>query len=292
MTATATGLTTVALHARNVRFDWTGVPVRWIPGEALASHLLNVLHLLLPEGERFFVKVFADALPLIRDDELRADVLGFIGQEGMHASAHQGAQDHLRSQGLDPSGYVAEIETIFQVILGDRGLSGARREQWLIERLAFVAAIEHVTAFLGDWILNSPALDAAGADPRMLDLLRWHGAEEVEHRAVAYDVFMHVDGRYSRRVRTYVVSTLVLGWLWARGARYLMANDPELPTGTKARWRDYARAARTGLAPAPGHLLRSVGRYLRPRYHPSDEGSTSQAVAYLARSPAALAADG
>jgi predicted metal-dependent hydrolase len=284
-------LTKVALHPRNVHFDWIGLPMSWIPGEAFASHLLNVLHLLLPEGERFFVKVFAEALPLITDDELREDVLGFIGQEGMHATAHQGAQDYLRSQGLDPSDYVAEIETIFRVILGDRGLSGARSEQWLIERLAFVAAIEHVTAFLGDWILNSPALDAARADPRMLDLLRWHGAEEVEHRAVAYDLFRHVDGRYSRRVRTYVVSTIVLGWLWARGVRFLIAHDPELPRGTRARWRDYARAVRGGIAPSPAHLLRSVARYVRPSYHPSHEGSTSQAVAYLATSPAALAAD-
>lgn len=284
-------LSKIALHPRNVHFDWTGLPMRWIPGEALASHLLNVLHLLLPEGERFFVKVFAEALPLITDAELREDVLGFIGQEGMHATAHQGAQDYLKSQGLDASDYVAEIETIFRVILGDRGLSGARSEQWLIERLAFVAAIEHVTAFLGDWILNSPALDAARADPRMLDLLRWHGAEEVEHRAVAYDLFKHVDGRYSRRVRTYVVSTFVLSWLWVRGVRFLITHDPELPRGTKARWRDYAHAARRGIAPSPGHLLRSVARYVRPGYHPSQEGSTSQAVAYLASSPAALAAD-
>jgi hypothetical protein len=31
--------------------------------------------------------------------------------------------------------------------------------------------------------------------------------------------------------------------------------------------------------------------YLRPGYHPSQHGSTSQAVAYLASSPAAAAAD-
>jgi predicted metal-dependent hydrolase len=84
-------LTKVALQAHDVRFDWTGLPMHWIPQEAFASHLLNVLHLLLPEGERFFVKAFAEALPLISDEALREDVLGFIGQQGMHTSAHQGA---------------------------------------------------------------------------------------------------------------------------------------------------------------------------------------------------------
>ena len=59
-------------------------------------------------------------------------------------------------------------------------------------------------------------LQAAGADETMLDLLRWHGAEEVEHRAVAFDVFQHLDGRYHRRVLAYVFGGPALVWLWVR----------------------------------------------------------------------------
>jgi uncharacterized protein len=33
--------------------------------------------------------------------------------------------------------------------------------------------------------------DAIGTDPVMLDMLRWHGAEEVEHKAVAFDTMKH-----------------------------------------------------------------------------------------------------
>jgi len=193
----------VALHARDVHFDWSGLPLRWIPGQPFASHLLNVLHILLPEGERFFVKTFREALPLIRDDRLREDAIGFIGQEGMHAGAHQGVQDYFTTQGLDASGYVRELERIFRVMLGERGLSGRRQQEWLVERLAAIAGIEHLTAVLGDWVLNSPGLDAAGADPRMLDLLRWHGAEEVEHRAVAFELYMHLMGTDQRAFDRY-----------------------------------------------------------------------------------------
>lgn len=282
----------VALHAREVTFDWTGLPLRWIPNEPFASHMLNVLHILLPEGERWFVKVFAEALPLIQDDRLREDVLGFIGQEGMHAAAHQGVQDYFAEQGLDTAEYVADLEHLFQRLLGDRDLTGDKAEEWLIERLAVVAAVEHVTAFLGNWILNSPGLDVAGADPRMLDLLRWHGAEEVEHRAVAFDVYRHVDGRYVRRVRTYAVAATALCYLWVRGVRFLLERDPTPAPPVRARWRDLARTARKGLTPSYLDIVGCAWRYLQPGYHPSQEGSTGQAVGYLAQSPAALAADG
>jgi len=282
----------VALHARDVAFNWTGLPLRWIPGEDFASHMLNVLHILLPEGERWFVTVFSEALPLIDDDQLREDVLGFIGQEGMHAAAHQAVQDYFAEQGLDTAEYVADIQHLFRRLLGDRHLEGRKREEWLVERLALVAAVEHVTAFLGNWILNSPGLDIAGADARMLDLLRWHGAEEVEHRAVAFDVYDHVDGRYVRRARTYAVAATALCYLWARGVRELMARDPGLDRHARPRWRDLVRTARKGLTPSYLDLVGCAWRYLQPGYHPSHEGSTSQAAAYLASSPAALAADG
>jgi predicted metal-dependent hydrolase len=273
----------LALRPRDVRFDWSTLPTHWIPGEPFATHVLNVMHLLLPEGERWFVEVFKEALPLVTDERLREQVVGFIGQEAMHASAHQGAQDRLVSQGLNPGPYVRQLEWFFRHRL-DRLASG---HDWLVARLAVIAAVEHVTAFLGQWVLDSPHLDRAGADPTMLDLLRWHGAEEVEHRSVAFDLFMHVDGRYGKRVTAMAVAVPFLIWQWTRGVRFLMSNDVG---ADKARWRDFLRAGRVGLIPSTRRLTRSMATYFHHGYHPSKEGSTSQAVAYLATSPAALAA--
>jgi predicted metal-dependent hydrolase len=274
----------LVLRPRDVRFDWSALPAHWIPGEPFATHVFNVMHLLLPEGERWFVEVFKEALPLVTDDRLRAEVTGFIGQEAMHASAHQGAQDHLREQGLDPAPYVRQLEWFFRHRL-NRPDGG---HKWLVSRLAVIAAVEHMTAFLGQWVLDSRALDAAGADPTMLDLLRWHGAEEVEHRSVAFDLFMHVDGRFANRASAIAIAVPFLLWQWSRGVRFLMAVDPRITV--KPRWRDFVRAGRTGLLPSSRQLLRSAFTYFSKSYHPSKEGSTSQAVAYLAHSPAALAA--
>ncbi len=279
----------LSLHARDVRFDWSSLPVCWIPGEPVATHLLDVLHLLLPEGERWFVRVFTAALPLVRDDRLAEDVRGFVGQEMVHASSHEGALEHLTAAGLDTASYVEQIRRLFGDLLGDRDLDGDDAREWLVERVAFVAAIEHLTAVLGAWILDSPALDAAGGDPTMLDMLRWHGAEEVEHRAVAHDLYVHLDGRYLRRVRALAITAPVLLRLWGAGVVVLCRSDPAF--SGRVRLRDYLRASRRGLCPGPWRLARWIAGYLRPGYHPSRHGDTDAAVAYLATSPAARAAE-
>lgn len=281
----------LVLEPRDVRFDWSELPLHWIPDEPMATHTVNVLHLLLPEGERWFVEVFKDALPLITDDQLREEVLGFIGQEAIHAEAHQEVLDHLLGQGLDPRPYVRQVSWLFRRVLGKRpGLTAVQQRENLIERVAFIAAIEHFTAFLGDWALNSPGLDRAKADPTMLDLLRWHGAEEVEHRSVAFDLMVHLDPGYLRRLRGMMISGPTLFHLWIRGVRFLLAADPSLNGSVQPTWREAQRIARRGLLPEPGRMLRSALRYFRPGYHPTQEGSSSQALGYLAGSPAARAA--
>ncbi|MEU6483812.1 metal-dependent hydrolase [Streptomyces sp. NPDC046887] len=282
----------VELKARKVSFDWADTPLHWVPGDPFTTHTINVLHLLLPAGERWFVHVYRQVLPYIRDERLHADVIGFIGQEAMHAQAHDDVLPQLRRLGLDPTPYTAEVDWLFEKLLGDRTLPpGKARRWWLMERVALIAAIEHYTAFLGDWVLNAEALDRRGADPMMLDLLRWHGAEEVEHRSVAFDLFMHVDGGYRRRARTWATAFAALVFLWQRGTRFFMANDPELTAGSSRRATvgDFVRRGRQGVLPSTPAMLRSIPTYLSRSYHPSQEGSTAQAVAYLASSPAANA---
>jgi predicted metal-dependent hydrolase len=280
----------IVLQARDVEFDWAKLPFHYVPNEPLATHVLNVLHLLLPAGEEFFVEVFKKTLPLIRDDQLRLDVQGFIGQEAMHAQAHSGVLDHFAARGVNVTPFTDQSRWLFDKLLGDRPRrSIRRRHSWLLEQVAFIAAIEHYTAVLGEWILNSPQLDVIGADPVMLDMLRWHGAEEVEHKAVAFDTMKHLRGGYWRQVRTQLAVSPAMLLLWIRGVRFMYSVDPYLPPGTKPRWRDYVKAARRGLVPGPLRLMRVVGDYYKPGFHPSQLGGLGLAVDYLAVSPAARA---
>lgn len=280
----------LVLEARDVEFDWAKLPLHYVPNEPFTTHMLNVLHLLLPAGEEFFVDVFKRALPLIKDDQLRLDVQGFIGQEAVHSQAHSGVLAHFAAQDIGVTPYTDQIRWLFEKLLGDPPRWGMRsRQRWLLEQVSLVSAIEHYTAILGEWILNSPAHDAIGTDRVMLDMLRWHGAEEVEHKAVAFDTMKHLRAGYWRQVRAQLVVSPAMLLLWIRGVRFLYSVDPQLAPGTKPRWRDYFAAARRGLLPGPLRFVRGVLNYYRPGFHPSQLGGLGQAVDYLAVSPAARA---
>jgi uncharacterized protein len=286
------------IRPRRVSFDWQRTPLHWIPDEPTATHVINVLHLLLPAGERWFVKVFKEALPLVTDPELLRDVKGFMGQEATHSVQHSYVLDHLAEQDLDTEAYTRHVDWFFEVLLGERppaGLPVPRRE-WLRFRLSLIAAIEQFTAVLGHWVLHADELDRAEPDAVMLDLLRWHGAEEVEHRAVAFDMYQHTGGsglpRYIRRVEGMTITAPVLLWLWAVGAAYLIRHDPQLRGRLRYSLREHNRAVSKGLLPTWGELGAAIPRYLRRSYHPSQEGSLRAAVEYLATSPAARAAAG
>ncbi|MDJ1136155.1 metal-dependent hydrolase [Streptomyces iconiensis] len=281
---------------RRVSFDWERTPLHWIPDEPTATHVINVLHLLLPAGERWFVRVFKEALPLVRDETMLRDVKGFMGQEATHSVQHAYVLDHLAAQRLDTADYTRYVDFLFERLLGETppfGLPVPPRE-WLRVRLATIAAIEQFTAVLGDWVLRADGLDAAEPDEVMLDLLRWHGAEEVEHRAVAFDMFQHCGGqglpRYARRVGAMVVTAPVLAWLWVAGASYLIRNDPQLAGRLRYSLAEHNRAVAKGLLPSWRELGAAIPRYFKRSYHPSQEGSLRRAVDYLTVSPAASAA--
>jgi hypothetical protein len=280
----------LVLEARDVDFDWARLPFHYVPDEPFTTHMLNVLHMLLPAGEEFFVEMFKKALPLIKDDQLRLDVQGFIGQESVHSQAHSGVLDRFTAQGVDVTPYTDQVRWMFEKVLGQKPRwSRRRQDSWLLEQVSFVSAIEHYTAILGEWILNTPAHDGIGTDPVMLDMLRWHGAEEVEHKAVAFDTMKHLRAGYWRQVRAQLVVSPAMLLLWIRGVRFLYSVDPQLPPGAKPRWRDYVAAARRGLLPGPLRFVRGIADYYRPGFHPSQLGGLGRAVDYLAVSPAARA---
>ncbi len=277
-------------HRRKARFDWSNTPLHWVPGDPFTTHMLNVFHLLLPVSERWFIQAITEAEPLVDDAELQAAIKPFIQQESWHAFAHQMVLRHLAEQGIDTTPYTEKLEKWLSKL-------GKQRPEWprvlqrlsLYRRLAVIAALEPFNAALGAWLIQNRGLDYAGADQTMLDLLRWHGAEEIEHRSLVFDVYQNVCGNYALRALTMLSTAPTFAFWWIAGMRFLMANDPTI--SSKPRWRDWLRAARQYRVPGPWLVAVTVpGRYIRPGYHPSAEVSTKLAMTYLAQSPGARAA--
>jgi uncharacterized protein len=279
-----------AINARDMDFHWEHVPLHYIPGQMVATHVYSVMHMILPEGEKAMSKALADALPLIDDPRLHEAVVGFIGQEATHADNHEGVQERLADLGLDFSPVLNRLSRLIEIIMVEYGDEKVRH-QLLCERLALFSALEHFTAVWGKFFLESEGLAESGIDPMILDLLRWHGAEEVEHRSVVFDAFQYVDGSYGRRVRQGIIGTTFLFAAGMVSLGYLVAQDP-VRKQSRNPYRRYvaplvelARAQRDGVIPNIFGGFTELPTYLRPGFHPSQLDGMDLAVRYLANAP-------
>jgi predicted metal-dependent hydrolase len=282
----------VQIQARKVDFDASDIPLHWIPGHPVASHMVSLLNIVLPTAERWFVSTYNEALPLVHDQRLAEDMRGFIGQEAVHADTHERMLHQvMEARGINTRPILEQVDYIIgKVLAPSTSADPKRRLNHLCERLWLIAGIEHYTAVLGDFALNC-TWDDFGADPTMVDLYRWHGSEEVEHRCVAHDVATYFHDSDPARIRAMTAAMSVMATFFERGLWYLCRTDPELDISWLDMQRMRARDSRVGLLPTYRTLfVSSTLSYFRPGYSPLDVGSTAQAVAYLASSPAARAA--
>lgn len=285
----------VALRPRDARFTWERTPLHWMPGDPYGAHATTALNLFLPVAERWFAKLLTDALDYVRDERLREQILGFIGQEAMHARTHDDVLvEFVRRHGIDPTAFLDQLEWVagqYETRMAQIS-DPDRRRKALASGTHALSAAEHFTGVLGHWALNNE-WDRLGVDPMMADLMRWHGAEEVEHRHVSYNVAKYFGMDYFAQAAAGLMVSGVFFALVLRGLKFLVHEDPALPNLGYLRlmWKMRASGKR-GSLPTIAYLIRTGSRLLRPDYNPVDEGSTAQAVAYLAASPAARAMHG
>jgi predicted metal-dependent hydrolase len=185
---------------------------------------------------------------------------------------------------VDTEPYTRRVEWMFEHVFGAQPPLGVPLSPrlWLEVRLGGIASVEHFTCVLGRWICErSAALDAAGADRTMLALLRWHGAEEIEHRSVAFDTLVHVAGRraYAMRAVGLLLAVPIMTWLWDHGTRYFIDRDDAM-TDAPVGYVDFLRAARQRRLPGR-ELITAIPRFLSRGYHPHHEAHTEVARAHL-----------
>jgi uncharacterized protein len=257
----------IKVRSPALRFD-ARIPRHWLAGNAFATHVSNGVGLLFPAGERFFVRSVHFWEGWVTDPLLKEQVRGFSGQEGRHAQAHERFFVVLRSLGFHLDRFLGFYQRLAFGII-ERMTSPELR-------LATTVACEHFTAILAENALRDRILDRAHSSLR--ELLFWHAAEEIEHRAVAFDVLRAVRPSYGLRMAGLALATVTLAGFWAAATIDLLVQDDEVDLPRLRREVAELRRKDNLLQRV---FLRGIRAYVHPDFHPSQIATDRLAREYL-----------
>ncbi|MCW4463028.1 metal-dependent hydrolase [Sphingomonas sp. BT-65] len=230
----------------------------WLGGDAAGTAFYNALSVTFPKGEAFFIEA-VKAFRAGVDDKLAREIKAFTIQEVVHSREHVAFNKRVLDHGYDISRLEARVDEVMAIA----------RARPPIVQLAATMALEHYTAILAAELLRNPR-HLAGADAESRELWRWHALEEIEHKGVAYDTWLHATRGMSRWRRWKIKALtmlLVSTNFWAHrieGTLDLMAQDGV--TG----WRAKLMLAKYLLV-SPGIVTRMVPAWLTyflPGFHP------------------------
>ncbi|MEO5640808.1 MAG: metal-dependent hydrolase [Sphingomicrobium sp.] len=269
--STPSDLTITPRDRRFGRNDAT--PRWWHGGNPYASALYNALSATFPIGEAYFVesvRSFRDGTP----EPLASEIRAFTTQEVIHSREHLAFNRRAADAGYD-------LGPLEQRVKDRLALTKARPP---IVSLAATMALEHFTAILAHELLANPRhLD--GADQATADLWRWHATEEIEHKGVAYDTWLHATKAWPSakrwKVKAKVMMLVTRNFIVDRTAGALELLRQDGITGVKAWskliWYMWIR---------PG-MMRKIfsawAKFFLPGFHPWNEDDRALIAIYEAQ---------
>lgn len=246
----------LSIMPRDRRFCRENKPERWwMNGDPVATAWHNGLSVSFPIGEAFFiehVRAHRDGAPPKLESEIRA----FVKQEINHTREHIAFNRAVTDAGYDVSGIERRLAKKLSITEG-------RSE---IVNLAATMALEHLTALMARHTLLHPEHYNGESG----EMWRWHMVEEIEHKGVAYDTWLHSTRDWSRWKRWKVKSLM----MWVAGRNFVLgrigdATDLMEQDGLTG-WKWKARLA-SYLLVYPGVLrtiLPSAVLFFLPGFHP------------------------
>jgi len=250
----------LTITIRDQRFNRNQTPGRWWAGEPFGTAWHNALSATFPRGEAFFiesVKAHRDGADPKLDSEIRAFVRQEINHTREHIAFNRLAEDH----GYDIKAIDTRVGEMLALL----------KDRPAFLNLAATMALEHYTAMMAHEFLANPK-HFANADPQVREMWQWHAVEEIEHKGVAFDTWLHATKDWTPW-RRWKVRSLMMLLVTSRFFRNrwqdsmnLLAQDGI--TGWKARWGLFKY-----LAISPGVVRRIFPAwlaYFRPGFHPWD----------------------
>jgi len=231
-------------------------PRNWFGGDPFMTALFNAMSLVFPPGERYFMRSVRALSDQVRDPQLRRDVRGFLAQESLHSREHADFNGWLTSFGIDANRVMDGIDERLRYLHENRSP---------LRNLAITCALEHFTAIMAEaWLLDDDL--RVEAHPAVRDLWTWHALEELEHRAVAFDVYQEVGGEYRTRATAMALMTLTFVIVLAFLQWRLLQQAHE-----DRNWRSIGRGLWRAWGPR-GLFSSLIGRYAAyyaPGFHPN-----------------------
>jgi predicted metal-dependent hydrolase len=192
----------------------------WFDNHAFKTAWSNSMSITFPLGEKYFIDSVRHFADQIEDPKLQEEIKGFCGQEGFHRREHDLYNKtlcNLRGYDLD----YLEGRLANKITLSEKHYPP-------IQHLAFTAALEHITAIMAESALGDKDPLMNQADPAMKALWDWHAAEEMEHKAVAFDVYRAVGGTEKMRKRALRQATIFLSVDVIVGVVHILRKDKKM----------------------------------------------------------------
>ena len=245
----------IGITVRRLQFNPQAIRRHYFANSPVMSHLLTALSSTFPIGEQFFVHSVRNVRDKVKDENLQAQIAAFIGQEAMHSKAHAEFNAAWRSEDYNLDRFQAWL---------------ARKDDYVKNlhpkiQLAITCAFEHFTALLGGYILRHPEV-LATLDEDAAKLWVWHAIEEIEHRAVAFDVYQAVYG--DDKIRRMIMRSVTTGFasltLYSATRLFLQDKKKSLPKVGGNIFGFYL-LGKMFLQLAPEYLA-----YFKTNFHPSE----------------------
>ncbi|MAA76189.1 MAG: metal-dependent hydrolase [Salinisphaeraceae bacterium] len=241
------------------------IPKYWFANDPFKTRFVDAMSLLFPEGEKFFIQCVRDYKDQVTDPKLLEEIRDFTFQEGQHSMVHIEFNNRVARQGVA----VPEI-----MAYQKKFMAAIRRRLPKQYTLGMTAAAEHMTALMAHYFLGNPET-FDDADERIRAIYFWHAIEEIEHKAVAFDVFQKVaKGGYFVRSLAMLHLTVDFPFHTFMIMRHMLKVDGFSREERLKLWLN-GLVWLYGPNGIYGKMLVHYLRWYKPGYHPWDAGETA-----------------
>ncbi|MFN3074301.1 metal-dependent hydrolase [Acinetobacter sp. TY2] len=260
---------------RHMKFDFDPklLDPKFYMNAELASAYFASLSIFLTRGEDLVIDTARYHRDFITDPLLKQRVTSLIGQEAIHSKMHEELNDAFLELDLPVK--------LFRFLAGYVFEYGLERLPQPM-KLSLMAAIEHFTAVLAEYMMNHEEIFFRSQDEKQRAIWMWHMLEESEHKDIAFDVYQTLSNNYALRIAGFFPALITI--LMLISAASILVPFYRKPSNLVSLkyWKEIPYNFRLifGLKDGVyGSTLGHIFDYLRPDFHPNDH-DTSEFLAY------------